>query len=157
MININPVNFGRTIKINAPSNVAKRMADLVNTDSEEKDSEERSIQQKLKKLFYDTHLGTAQVIDVNRKTYIVTGEESQSITDLTLSVEDNKSTALYAYGNGEMYNLVSEAENKRYKDGVKSIINRTKEPVSIYASHGYIKDPEVGSDRVKVKSINVIL
>ena len=54
-MNINPISFGRTIKVNAPLNVAHRMAELINQSKEVQDTSEKTSQQALKKIFYDAN------------------------------------------------------------------------------------------------------
>ena len=49
-MNINPVSFGRTVKVNAPYHVAQQAANLVNDQNVSK--EEKQVQKQLKTLFF---------------------------------------------------------------------------------------------------------
>lgn len=159
-MNISPVSFGRTIRVNAPLKVAQRMAELVNQNRGVEDREERSSQQKLKTLFYDSNVGGAQAVEVDKKTYIVTGDESQSVSDLLLDTSIHINLAKKSFGTGEMYEMVKDEENKRCQEYLGYIIKNSAEPVSIYTKYTDVpKGKELDSvgTRVKIKSINVVL
>ena len=134
-MNISPVSFGRTIRVNAQLNVAKRMAELVNQNRAVEDKEERSSQQKLKALFYDSNIGSAQAIELDKKSYIVTGDESQAVSDLLLDRGIHIGLAKNAYGEGEMFDLVKDEEDKRCQEYLGYIVKNSAEPVSISAKY----------------------
>ena len=75
-MNISPVSFGRTIRVNAPLNVAQRMADIANQDKKVKDKKERKVQKELKSILSDTRMGCAQAFEVSGDSYIVSGVDS---------------------------------------------------------------------------------
>ena len=159
-MNISPVSFGRTIKINAPLNVAQRMAELINQNRSVQDREEKSVQQKLKTMFYDANVGSAQAVDVNGKSYIVTGETSYAVSDLLLDTAIHINAAKNAYGESEMFKMVEDEENKRCQEYLDLIIENSEEPISL--STKYIDVPkekglESVESRVKIKTINVVL
>ncbi len=155
-MNISPVSFGRTIKVNAPLNVAKRAAKLVNMDKTVVSSKnEKEVQRKLIKLFYDSTQGAAQAVSVNGQSYIVTGEESQRVADLKFDRGFQLDAAEKLYGKGEMYDIVKGAEDDRYDDLLKGIIYETEEPVSV--SFKYAKASHRAKSKVKLNSMNVIL
>lgn len=159
-MNVNPVSFGRTIRVNAQLNVAKRMAELVNQNRNVEDREERSSQQKLKTLFYDANTGSAQAIELNKKSYIVTGDESQAVSDLLLDRGIHIGLAKNAYGEGEMFELAKDEEDKRCQEYLGYIVENSVEPVSISVKYTDVpKSKEFDSvgTRVKIKSINVVL
>ena len=159
-MNIRPVSFGRTIRVNAPLNVAKRMAELVNQNRSVEEREERSSQQKLKALFYDANIGSAQALELDKKSYIVTGDESQAVSDLLLDRGIHIGLAKNAYGEGEMFELAKDEEDKRCNEYLSLIVANSVEPMSIYAKYADVpKGKELDSvgTRVKIKSINVVL
>ena len=159
-MNISPVSFGRTIRVNAPLNVAQRMADLVNQTRDVEDRDERSSQQKLKTIFYDSNVGRAQTVSIDNKSYIVTGEESIRVSDARLDMTIHVFDAKGTYGEGDMLELVKDEETKRCNEFLDVIVKHSAEPVSILPKYNNVpKSKEVDSDqtRVKIKSINVIL
>ena len=84
-MNVNPVSFGRTVKVNAPLNVAEHTVNLINNVQVKKG--ESRVQQQLKDFFYDVEQGNgkARVVAPNGKQgdiFIVTGEESKAVFDL---------------------------------------------------------------------------
>lgn len=155
-MNISPVSFGRTVKVNAPLKVAKRAANLVNMDKTVVSSKnEKEIQRKLVKLFYDSPQGAAQAVSVNGQAYIVTGEESQRVADLKLDRGLQLDAAEKKYGKGGMYNIIKGAEDDRYIDLLKGVIYETEEPVSLSFKYG--KASHRAQSKIKLNSMNVIL
>ena len=71
-MNINPVSFGKTVKVYAPFHEAVRIANAANGASE--------IQEKVKTIFDDTDKGHALAFSFNdnsKSCYIFSGEESK--------------------------------------------------------------------------------
>lgn len=155
-MNISPVNFGRTIKVNAPLNVAHRMAELVNQNRYVPDSEERSAQQRLKSLFYDANVGSAQALDINGESYIVTGETSHSVSDIRLDSAVHIMAARKTYGDSKDLARIREEEIKRCNEYLSIIVQMNKEAISITPQYGYETSKPI-CDKVKVKSINIML
>lgn len=159
-MNISPVSFGRTIRVNAPLDVAKRMAELVNQSRLVNDSEERSAQQKLKTLFYDSNVGSAQVVQVNEQQYIVTGDTSLAVSDLKLDAAIHINCAKNAYGESEMYEMVKEEETKRCNEYLDLIIQTSEEPLSISTKYTDVpngKEWDSVGTKIKIKSVNLII
>lgn len=155
-MSINPVSFGRTVKVNAPLKVAKQAAKLINMDKKVVGSkDEKNVQKKLIVLFDDSTQGAAQAVSVNGYSYLVTGEESQRVADLKFDRSIQLDAAKKLYGNGEMYDIVKSAEDDRYDDLLKGIIYETEEPVSL--SFKYSKASHRSKAKVKLNSMNVIL
>lgn len=129
---INPVSFGRTIKVNAPLSDAKYLANLINADSVHLDKkEDNSTQSKLQTMFYDREEGEARAVRVYGESYILTGEASKRAKALLEDRQFQLDAAMELYGKSEMYNLVKGAEDDRFEDYMKLLISETKEPVSI--------------------------
>lgn len=155
-MNINPISFGRTIKVNAPLNVAKRATQLINMDKTVVGSKnEKEVQRKLIKLFYDSPQGAAQAVCVNGQSYIVTGEESQRVAELKFDRGFQLEAAERLFGKGNMFDAVKDCENDRYEDLLKGIISDTEEPVSVLFN--YSKASHRAKSKVKLNSMNVIL
>lgn len=155
-MNINPISFGRTVKVNAPLNVAKRATQLINMDKTVVGSKnEKEVQRKLVKLFYDSPQGAAQAVSVNGQSYIVTGEESQRVAELKFDRGFQLEAAERLFGKGSMYDTVKDCENDRYEDLLKGIISETEEPVSVLFN--YSKASHRAKAKVKLNSMNVIL
>ena len=82
-MNVCPINFGRTIKVNAPFQVAKHAASLINTAQPQ--NGEENVQQQLKYIFRDTCAEKARVVAPDGKQgdiYIVSGEASKRVNYL---------------------------------------------------------------------------
>ncbi|MBQ8887764.1 MAG: hypothetical protein IJY61_08700 [Candidatus Gastranaerophilales bacterium] len=155
-MNISPVSFGRTVKINAPLKVAQRMSELINQNRSVQDREERTSQQKLKTLFYDANVGSAQAVEVDEGIYIVSGEDSQAVSDLKLDTGIHINAAKNAYGDSEDFAKIKEEEIKRCNEYLNLIVQMNKEAISIFPKYGYETSKPI-CDRVKIKSINVVL
>ena len=150
-MNVNPVSFGRTVKVNAPLSVAEHTVNLIN-DAQPKRGEAR-VQQQLKNFFFDTEQGNgkARVVAPNGKQgdiFIVTGEESKSVVDLLKDRKIQLNAAKEKYGESELYAVVKEAENTRLKDLLTLIIDETKEPVEL--------DVDYSQRKHRIKSIDIV-
>ena len=149
-MNVNPVSFGRTIKVNAPLPVAKHAADLINSLPTKKG--ESRVQQQLKSIFFDSEDGRARAIAPYGKTgdvYIVTGEASNDIAALKKDRNEQLSAAKKNYGADSFtFNLVKEAEDSRYDDLVKLTIHESKEPLELNIDYSQRKH--------RIKSIDII-
>ena len=155
-MNISPVSFGRTVKINAPLNVAQRMAEIINQSKNVKDRDERSSQQKLKTIFYDANTGSAQAIEVDGQSYIVSGEESQTVSSFKLDTAIDINLAKKTYGDSKDFARIKEEEIKRCNEYLALMVQMNKEAISIYPKYDYETSKPI-CDKVKIKSINVIL
>ena len=157
---INPVSFGRTVKVNAPLSDAKQIANLINSGSVSSDKKEvKDSQDKLKRIFYDREDGEARAVQVYGQSYILTGEASQRAKSLLEDRQFQLDAAMELYGKSEMYNLVKGAEDDRYDDYMKLLISETKEPVSINIRKGQ-KDIEqvqnlLGLPRQVIETIDI--
>ena len=157
-MNINPISFGRTIKVNAPLNVAHRMAELINQSKEVQDTSEKTSQQALKKIFYDANLGSAQAIDIKGESYIVTGETSRKVSDFKLDAAVHISAAKKTYGENEEFQKIKDEETKRCNEYLNLIVEMSDEEISISPKYSFLsKNSKPICDRVKIKSINLVL
>ena len=127
-MNVNPVSFGRTVKVNAPLKVAEHAADLVNSLSTKKG--EARVQQQLKSFFFDSELGRARAIAPYGKTgdiFIVTGEDSNEVGELIKDRQFHINAAKKNYGNDSFaFNCVKDSENARFEDLLKLTIAETE-------------------------------
>ena len=106
-MNINPISFGRTVKVNAPYSIAQHAANLVNDFNVS--PEEREIQKQLKTLFFDrSKNGQTQVINYDSKTsYILSGEESEKANALKTELIEANDAAEEYYGTGPHHGIHS--------------------------------------------------
>ena len=151
-----PVSFGRTVRINAPLKVAHRVAELINQSRSVQDIEERCSQQRLKTLFYDANVGSAQALELDGQSYVVTGEESRAISDLKLDTAIHINCAKNTYGDSKDFARIKEEEIKRCNEYLDLMVQMNKEAISIIPKYGYETSKPI-CDRVKIKSINVVL
>ena len=150
-MNVNPVSFGRTVKVNAPLKIAEHAADLVNSIPNKKG--EARVQQQLKTFFYDAEKGhgRARVIAPNGKqgdVYIVTGEDSKIVGELFKDKKLQLEAAKKNYGQSEMYEMVKDAEDARINDLLTLSIAETLEPVELNIDYSERKH--------RIKSINIV-
>ena len=149
-MNVNPVSFGRTIKVNAPLNVAEHAADLINSIPTKKG--ESRVQQQLKSIFFDSEDGRARAITPYGKTgdvYIVTGEASKEVGALIKDRQFQLNAAKKNYGNDSFaFNCVKDAENSRFEDLLKMTIHETEEPLELDINYSQRKH--------RIKSIDLI-
>lgn len=149
-MNVNPVSFGRTIKVNAPLQVAEHAANLINSVPTKKG--ESRVQQQLKSIFYDSQDGRARVVTPYGKTgdvYIVTGEASKEVGELIKDRQFHLDAAKKNYGKDSFaFNCVKDAENSRFEDLLKLTIHETEEPLEIDIDYSHRKH--------RIKSIDII-
>ena len=159
-MNINPISFGRTVRVNASLSDAKQIANLINLDNATSDKKEvKDSQDKLKRIFYDREDGDARAVQVYGQSYILTGEASQMAKTLIEDRQFQLDAAMKLYGESEMYNLVKGAEDDRFEDYMKLLIFETKEPISINVRKGQDDIEQVknllGLPRQVIETINL--
>ncbi len=148
-MNINPVSFGRTIKVNAPLSVAKHAVDLINTIPQRRG--ESRVQQQLKVIFYDTDKGRARAVAANGESgdvYIVSGMAGNDvgllIKDRNFHIDEAKKT----YGEDcYTYECIKEAEDERYTDLLTLVLFETEEPMEL--------DIDYSKKKHRIKSIDI--
>ena len=155
-----PVSFGRMIKINAPLNVTQRMADIINQDKSVQDKKERKVQKELKSIFYDTNIGNAQAVDVNGVSYIFTGDDSLSLSDVKQECDELISYFKKCFCHNED-RAKKEEDNQierfeTYKRIIVDCLNPDKTSITPY--YRFIPETiDLSKDEIRIKSINVIL
>lgn len=128
-MNINPISFGKTMKVLGHPSIAQTAANLINSPY---DCEEKNYygQDRLLRIFNDvTAVGEAQVVSFNNKSaYILTGKESEALSELKIERNKQIQHAQNAYGeNSVMAELVAESEEDRYIDLAKNLVAETNE------------------------------
>ena len=148
-MSINAVNFGRTVRVNAPYNVAQQAANLVNSVNVSK--EEKKVQKQLKTLFFDkTKDGDAQVFSMNKDTsYILSGEESKRAYALRGEMEETIENAGKYYGAGDVLEIAKECASDRYTDLMKLLISETEDGTEL--------DIDYNKNKKQINAINVII
>ena len=148
-MSINAVNFGRTVRVNAPYNVAQQAANLVNGYNVSK--EEKKVQKQLKTLFFDkTKDGDAQVFSVSQNTsYILSGEESKRAYALRGEMEETIEHAGAYYGAGDILEIAKECAADRYADLMKLLISETHDGTELNIDYD--------KNKKQIKSINVMI
>ena len=148
-MNINPVSFGRTIKVNAPLSVAKHAADLIITIPLVRG--EAKVQQQLKDIFHDTDKGRARAVatdGAHGDIYIVSGEASDEVGLLVNDVNTYINAAKKQYDSDSYtYKCVKEAEQERYEDLLKLLLFETEEPMEL--------DIDYSKKKHRIKSIDI--
>ena len=149
-MNVNPVSFGRTVRVNAPLQIAEHAADLVNSLPTKKG--EARVQQQLKTFFYDVEKGEGRAraiapLGKDGSVFIVTGEDSRAVGELAKDRKLQIEAAKKNYGKCEMYEMVKDAENARYKDLLTLTISENLEPVELYMDYSQRKH--------RIKSIDI--
>ena len=159
-MNVNPVSFGRIVRINAPLNVTQRMADIINQDKSVPDKKERKVQQELKSIFCDTNIGSAQAVDVDGVSYIFTGDDSLTYSDVKQECDElishfkkcichNKDRA-----KREEDNQIERFET--YKRIIVDCLNPDKTRITPY--YRFIPETiNLSSDEIRIESINLTL
>ena len=155
-----PVSFGRIVKINAPLSVTQRMVDIINQDKSVSDKKERKVQQELKSIFCDTNIGSAQAVDVDGVSYIFTGDDSLSLSD----VEQERDELISYFKECFCHNkdLAKNEEDRQierfetYKRIIVDCLNPDKTSITPY--YRFIPETiDLSKDEIRIKSINVIL
>lgn len=148
---INPISFGRTVKVNAPLSVTKHAADLIN--SAQNIRGEAAVQQQLKTLFYDSKEGRAIAVPVSgnkNESYIFTGNESKDVAILLKDRKEQINAAKKHYGTGtSMFEIVKNAEDERFSDLLTLLVAETEEPIEL--------DIEFSKRKNRIKSLNILI
>ena len=149
-MNINPVSFGRTVKVNAPYHVAQQAANLVNDYNVSQ--EEKQVQKQLKTLFFDrTKDGEARVYSMGPNTsYIFSGEESEQANALRFEMEETIEAGREYYGaNSPLADITAECESDRYEDLMKLLISETYDGTTL--------DIDYNDKKGQIKAINLVI
>ncbi len=150
-MNVCPINFGRTIKVNAPFQVAKHAASLINTAQPQNGEED--IQQQLKYIFKDTYAGKARVVAPDGKQgdiYIVSGEASKRVNYLINDRKMHIDLAKKRYSKDDsVYSAIKNSEKERFSCQLRSLIAQTAEPVEL--------DIEYSDKKRRIKSFDYII
>ena len=149
-MNINPVSFGRTVKVNAPYHVAQQAANLVNDQNVSK--EEKQVQKQLKTLFFDrTKDGEAKVFSTSPNvSYILSGEESEHANALRFEMEEAIEAGREYYGaDNPLSDITFECESERYEDLMKLLISETYDGTEL--------DIDYDETKGQIKSINLMI
>ena len=150
-MNVNAVSFGRTVRINAPLKVAEHAADLVNSSPTKKG--EARVQQQLKTFFYDAEQGSSKAraiapLGKDGSVFIVTGEDSKAVDELLQDKKLQLEAAKKNYDRSEMFEMVKDAENARFKDLLTLSISENLEPVELNIDYSQRKH--------RIKSIDIV-
>ena len=147
---INPISFGRTVKVNAPYHVAQQAANLVNDNNVNK--EEKNVQKQLKTLFFDrTKDGEARVFAMDSNTsYILSGEESEHANALKFEMDEMIEAGREYYGaNSSAASLKADMETERYEDLMKLLIAETYDGTTL--------DIDYDESKGQIKAINLMI
>ena len=131
-MNIAPISFGKTIKINASEVAAHEAAFLINNPNVDKCC--KSVQNKLKQVFDDaSKRGEAYVYTIpeEKETFILTGKESEKATEYYVDMVDDTEEMGRYYGAGHLFDISSNAAVERFQERMKSLINSTREDYEI--------------------------
>ena len=126
----NPISFGRTVKITGNNALrgAIRCVQLVNGKCEATQKEEKTLE-RLQKIFYDSNKGEKlHVISFNngKTAYILSGEEYDNHSSLIADKHQQIKDAISIYGeDSAMVSLVADAEEDRYTDLAKMLVDET--------------------------------
>lgn len=99
-MNINPVSFGRIVKVNASIDVAKDIADIANRYNTKTD---KNVTNKIKNIFYDSSKGEVVAFNPTQNdsiSYLFSGEDSQKANDIWADMHDECDRAC-SYYHGE--------------------------------------------------------
>lgn len=149
-MNINPVSFGRTVKVNVPYHVAQQAANLVNDQNVSK--EEKQVQKQLKTLFFDrTKDGEAKVFSTSPNvSYILSGEESEHANALRFEMDEMIEAGREYYGsNSPAASLKADIEAERYEDLMKLLIAETYDGTTL--------DIDYDESKGQIKAINLMI
>lgn len=160
-MNINPISFGRTIKIDAPPSVAERTAQLINgKKSICADRKEKKAQAELKNIFFDVDKGSAQAVFVDETSYIVTGDESKKVSDFKLDKAIHIIEGQRKCKKSSEFHILKQDEEKRYNGLLKTLVSNTLEPMVIspkYCINSMYCDSHVESTTARIKSVNFVI
>ena len=156
----NPVSFGRMVRINAPLNLTQRMADIINQEKSVQDKKERKVQQELKSIFYDTNIGKAQAVDVDGVSYIFTGDDSLTYSDVKQERDELISHFKNRYcHNKDLAKREEELQIERfesYKRIVTDCLNPDKTRITPY--YRFIPETiDLSKDEIRIEKINITL
>ncbi len=147
-MNIAPVSFGRTVRVNAPYHITKQAANLVNDFNVS--PAEKNVQKQLKAVFSDRSKdGEARVISFNDRTsYILSGDESEKANKLRYDMEEYIEAAGEYYGSGPLFDITKDVESERYEDLIKLLISETEDGTALNIDYD--------SNNNQIKSINFV-
>lgn len=148
-MNIAPISFGKTIKINASETAAHEAASLINNPKVDKCC--KSVQNKLKQTFNDvTPRGEAYVYTIpeDKETFILTGKESEKATEYYVDMVDDTEEMGRYYGAGHLFDISSNAAVERFQERMKSLINSTRDNFEISLAFD--------QEKCKIKKVDIV-
>lgn len=126
-MNISPVSFGKTVRVNMPEESVYELANLVN--SRFAGRADRQLQKDAKAIFSDTYEGCAVVCspDEGKSYYILSGLDASRLNNIRRKINENLELAASLYEEGPLLESHIRYIYKREKQEVNNLINGTKE------------------------------
>lgn len=126
-MNISPVSFGKTVKVNMSTNDAGLLIDLLN--SKTTNHHYHQLQQDAKAIFNDTFEGAAVFCspDEGKSCYIVTGQESGILSSLRKKTFEVLEAVMYFYDEGPFLDKNIQYITRKENREVNNLIRSTKE------------------------------
>ena len=146
---IAPVSFGKTIKVNMSTNNAGLLVDLLNTKMASPDY--RQLQADAKSIFNDTYEGVAVFCspDEGKTNYIVTGQESGILSSLRKRTLDVLEAVGCFYDEGPFLDKNIQYITKKENREVSNLIRNTRENYVLTI----VNDEKTGLPRLRKLSI----
>ena len=130
------VNFGRTIKVNAPKSVAVKIANIANNNGK------RPIEKQIRQIFYDVKVGKAYSFsfdDEKNTSYILSGKEGETYYRSVMKAKNIIEGAKNDYGTESGFaKLEAKLAIQNHKDRMHDLISKTLEKCSLNVKIGKI-------------------
>ena len=126
-MNISSVSFGKTVRVNMPTNDAGMLIDLLNSKNVNRDYIQ--LQKDAKAIFNDTYEGAAVFCspDEGKTCYIVTGQESGMLHSIRQKALDALEAVSVFYDEGPFLDKNISYITKKENKEVSNLMRETRE------------------------------
>ncbi len=131
-MNVQPISFGKVIRVNGPKSTAQNILALANSDVTNK--AHQSVQRDAKKLFSDrTKNGPVRVLTQNKgkDVFLLSGKESEIAANTIERARKDLGVAKIFMTNKEQFQTFLSKVTKQTNDELSHLITTRKAPFSI--------------------------
>ncbi len=146
-MNISPISFGKTIKVNSSASNAEKIAYYANGCRLK--GTDLNVSRQAKEIFNDAQEGEATVVGLKDSgdIYIVSGKESTKIKELQNKLFDTITSSYNNHGAGSLCCDMCNIAHQEYLEGVERIVRATRAPYSI--------DVQTNPDNKQITRLNI--
>lgn len=133
---INPISFGKAIKIKSDFETANAIARIANSEEKPKTKEEQKIHSQIRTIFNDvTTKGQAVAVqsDTDGVQYIFSGKEAQKEKRYYFNYIEALELTRIHYSSKSLMNIATSSLARKYYENLENIVEKSKTNINIDA------------------------